>query len=524
MFDDSFRSRPGREFIFVLLLASLVGLGYDSARAQAPRVSFPSGGFGDLEQVIRSWYVRYLGREAEPAGLQGWVNAIRRGRTLRDVQVDLLSSDEFYIRNGQRDDLFIRALFKAELGRIPTQEEMQIWLRRLRKNNDRRSRTVREFLEWAEGQAQVAPPVAAQPSDLTRQIVDDAVLLQDSARRELAGTVQGQQLGFRTRDFIDAADQIHRAGLRRDFRPGQMAGLFSNLDRSLSAVEEALAWPAGTAPVTVSIARRVRGEVDSLRQSLGIVETALPSRPDIGGGIDTRGLDQELAALADDVEIANRILRFPLRPTYVDAIVQREMTGLAGQIADLRNQLWNGFRVDQLQQAITSLQRRSAGIAGNIASTSQVVPLTPQWQQVENRLALISRRLGVNNWPGGGGPIVTYPPTGPSPPGNNLIFLIDAITAEIEVFLESLTPIITTYPDAFWLQAEYRRLRANLLLLRELASRGANPAQVREQLTRVMEGYQRIQQRLGARSLRTMSVAPPDLAGRLRELEQLAGR
>jgi hypothetical protein len=254
------------------------------------------------------------------------------------------------------------------------------------------------------------------------------------------------------------------------------------------------------------------------------VETALPSRPDIGGGIDTRGLDQELAALADDVEIANRILRFPLRPTYVDAIVQREMTGLAGQIADLRNQLWNGFRVDQLQQAITSLQRRSAGIAGNIASTSQVVPLTPQWQQVENRLALISRRLGVNNWPGGGGPIVTYPPTGPSPPGNNLIFLIDAITAEIEVFLESLTPIITTYPDAFWLQAEYRRLRANLLLLRELASRGANPAQVREQLTRVMEGYQRIQQRLGARSLRTMSVAPPDLAGRLRELEQLAGR
>jgi hypothetical protein len=489
------------------------------SRAQPPRVNFPSGGFADVEQVIRSWYLRYLGREAEPAGVQGWVNSIRRGRSLQDVQVDLLSSDEFYQRQQQRPDLFVRALFKAELGRIPTQEEMNFWLRRLRRTGERRSRTVREFLQWAQGQAQVAPPPIEQPVDLTRQLVDEAVLLKDSAIRELVATVQGQQLGFRTRDFIDAADQIHRAQLRRDFRPGQMAALFANLDRSLSAIEEALAWPAGTAPVTVSIARRARAHVERLRESLGIVEAALPPRPDLGGGIDLRGLDAELGALADDVETANRILRFPLRPTYVDAIVQREMTGFAGQVSDFRNQLWHGLRVEQLQQAMASLQNRSAGIAANIASTSQVVPLTPQWQQVENRLAAISARLGINTWPNNG-PVATYPPVGTTPPANSLLYLIDAITADIEVFLESLTPIITTYPDAFWLQAEYRRLRANLLLLRELAARGANPAQVREQLARVMDGYQRIGQKLGNQSFRTMAVAPPDLDAKFRELQQ----
>ncbi|MBY0588619.1 DUF4214 domain-containing protein [bacterium] len=487
--------------------------------AQPPRVNFPSGGFADLEQVIRSWYLRYFGREAEPAGIQGWVNAINRGRSLRDVQVDLLASDEFYQRQGQRPDLFVRGLYKAELGRIPTQEEMSTWIRRLRRDGDRRSKMVRDFLQWAEGQAKVAPPPIAQPTDLTRQLVDEAVLLQDAARRELTGTVQGQQLGFRTRDFIDAADQIHRAQLRRDFQPGQIANLFSNLDRSLSALEEALAWPSGTAPVTVSIARRARTHVDSLRQSLGIVETALPPRPDIGGAVDWRALDNELGTLADDVEASIRILRFPLRPTYVDAIVQREMTGLAGQVADLRNQLWNGLAPEQLRQAVMGLQNRSAGIAGNIASTSQVVPLTPQWQQVENRLAGISRVLGINAWPGTG-PISTYPPTGPAPSANNLLYSIDAITADIEVFLESLTPIITQYPEAFWLQAEYRRLRANLLLLRELAARGANPAQVREQLSRVIDGYGRIQQKLNERSLRSMSVAPPNLDARIRDLQQ----
>jgi hypothetical protein len=507
----------------LLLLAGWMALSIPSlAQPTSPRVNFPSGGFADIERVISSWYIRYLGREAEPAGLQGWINAIRRGRSLRDVQVDLLSSDEFYARQGGRDDLFLRGLFKAEVGRIPTQEEMQAWQKRLRRNGDRRSKTVREFVEWAEGQAQVAPPVQTQPVDLTRQIVDEAVLLQDSARRELAATVQGQQVGFRTRDFVDAADQIHRAQLRRDFQPRQMVQLFTNLDRSLSAVEEALAWPAGTAPVTVSIARRVRGEVTALRQSLQIVESALPPRPDLGGTVDLRALDQELAALADDIEVSIRILRFPLRPTYVDAIVQREMTGLAGQVADLRNQLWNGFRLDASRETVVALQRRSAGIAGNIGSTSQVVPLTPQWQQVENRLVTIGRRVGVNNWPGSG-PVSTYPPTGPAEPGGGLIYQIDAITADIEIFLESLTPIITTYPDAFWLQAEYRRLRANLLLLRELASRGANPAQVRDQLARVMDGYSRIQQRLSARSLRTMSVTPPDLGSRLQELQRAAG-
>src|SRR5262249_50339398 len=71
----------------------------------------------DTASLVDSWYVRYLGRHADPVGLSSEVRAISRGTPLDVAEAAILASPEYYVRNGNTPEGYVAALYRDVLGR-----------------------------------------------------------------------------------------------------------------------------------------------------------------------------------------------------------------------------------------------------------------------------------------------------------------------------------------------------------------------------------------------------------------------
>jgi hypothetical protein len=69
-----------------------------------------------------------LGRTAEPAGLAAWVDLLNRGTTAKQVQADILASDEYFAGHGQGNAAgFITGVYHDVLGRSAEDGAVQVW-------------------------------------------------------------------------------------------------------------------------------------------------------------------------------------------------------------------------------------------------------------------------------------------------------------------------------------------------------------------------------------------------------------
>jgi len=83
-----------------------------------------------LKSVV-GYYQKYLGRQARPEELYKWQNHLVNDGHLQDVQVDILSCDEYYARCGGSFRPFVNDLYKTVLGRAPNAREAQRWEQRM---------------------------------------------------------------------------------------------------------------------------------------------------------------------------------------------------------------------------------------------------------------------------------------------------------------------------------------------------------------------------------------------------------
>lgn len=140
----------------IILGAFLVLLTFTGAAAAQPV---------DPVAAIRGWYVEYLQREPEPAGLQYWRNKLDRGYSLRRVQAGILSSDEFWEMAGATPQTYVQTLFRVVLRRDPSYDELLRWSRRAARWD--RTDVALDFLAQYRP-APVLPPVEAVPRYLPR--------------------------------------------------------------------------------------------------------------------------------------------------------------------------------------------------------------------------------------------------------------------------------------------------------------------------------------------------------------------
>jgi len=68
--------------------------------------------------LVDSWYQRYLGRNAEPAGIANHVWALRQN-SVDVVEAGILASDEYYHRNGCNEAAFVTAVYRDVFGGPP---------------------------------------------------------------------------------------------------------------------------------------------------------------------------------------------------------------------------------------------------------------------------------------------------------------------------------------------------------------------------------------------------------------------
>jgi hypothetical protein len=83
--------------------------------------------------LLNAWYQQYFGRSADSGGLSFWLQQMRQGLTLEQVQTALLVSPEYHQRvlteyAAYTSGAFIRGLYDDVLGRTPSDGEVNFWM------------------------------------------------------------------------------------------------------------------------------------------------------------------------------------------------------------------------------------------------------------------------------------------------------------------------------------------------------------------------------------------------------------
>ena len=90
--------------------------------------------FGDL---IQSVYMRLLGRAADSGGVLAWTKAMHGGLTDEQLEADLVGSPEFYAESGGTDLGWVDALYQKLLGRHADTAGEQAWVQTLAQGESR---------------------------------------------------------------------------------------------------------------------------------------------------------------------------------------------------------------------------------------------------------------------------------------------------------------------------------------------------------------------------------------------------
>lgn len=82
----------------------------------------------DNQRTIQALYQNYLGRDAEPFGLQVWTEALNNGKSVSKVVEEIKNSDEAARRG-------VEGVFRKILGRDPLSEGLTVWTRYLQEGH-----------------------------------------------------------------------------------------------------------------------------------------------------------------------------------------------------------------------------------------------------------------------------------------------------------------------------------------------------------------------------------------------------
>lgn len=80
---------------------------------------------------ITQAYQRYLGRNPEPAGLDGWIRRMQQGLTDEQLEANFIGSAEYIANHGGTGAAWVMGLYKDLLGRAPDPAGLRAWLDRL---------------------------------------------------------------------------------------------------------------------------------------------------------------------------------------------------------------------------------------------------------------------------------------------------------------------------------------------------------------------------------------------------------
>jgi hypothetical protein len=82
-------------------------------------------------QFITAAYEKYLGREPEPAGLNGWLQNMKNGLSDEQLEAGFIGSPEYIANHGGQGAGWVIGMYHDLLGRTPSQAEVAGWVQAL---------------------------------------------------------------------------------------------------------------------------------------------------------------------------------------------------------------------------------------------------------------------------------------------------------------------------------------------------------------------------------------------------------
>jgi hypothetical protein len=160
-----------RNWITVAILtAATLGVGTGTAHAQY-------GSYGTYRGLVESWYLRYLGRPADPVGMHDQIHALRDGVPPSAIEASILAGSEYYLRNGGTPQGYVIGLYRDVLNATPGPVDLNTWTQATIVSG--RSAVAAQILQQRGGAVTtytppptvvvppptvVAPPVVVQPT------------------------------------------------------------------------------------------------------------------------------------------------------------------------------------------------------------------------------------------------------------------------------------------------------------------------------------------------------------------------
>jgi len=77
-----------------------------------------------LGRIVDEFYLRFLGRQSDPAGRAGWISFLEQGGTEEQVEAQFLTSPEYL---GHINVDFVQSLYMNILGRTGSADELAQW-------------------------------------------------------------------------------------------------------------------------------------------------------------------------------------------------------------------------------------------------------------------------------------------------------------------------------------------------------------------------------------------------------------
>lgn len=85
----------------------------------------------NFANLVQADYHAYLGRDGDDVGLNSWVQRMHNGMTQEQVEAAFLASSEYMQLQGGTQSGWIKGLYRDVLGRTPSSDEVNGWLRTL---------------------------------------------------------------------------------------------------------------------------------------------------------------------------------------------------------------------------------------------------------------------------------------------------------------------------------------------------------------------------------------------------------
>jgi uncharacterized lipoprotein YbaY len=109
-----------------------------------PTTPVGMGQDAQIAQIVK-WFNQYLGRDPSDRELVTWLEQLRQGQSIAQVQLALLANEQFFNRCDADKRVYIQRMHELLVGREPNQAEMNYWLARYDATGGIRMDVAKEF-------------------------------------------------------------------------------------------------------------------------------------------------------------------------------------------------------------------------------------------------------------------------------------------------------------------------------------------------------------------------------------------